>query len=257
MRAKKSLGQHFLKSKKIIDQIASEASRNNEKAIVEIGPGKGVLTRALLNTGKRVVAVEKDDRLITPLREMFARELNEGRLSLIHGDILKTKLTDMGTGHDPYIVVANIPYYITGAILKYFLDANKKPERMILMVQKEVADRIIARNKKGSILSLSVAVYGTPVYLATVPARFFTPPPHVDSALIAINAIRNPFKTPEDAEIFFHILKQGFAHKRKLLKGNLSCAEQKLSTCNLSKTARPEELLLSDWLCLSQTISRP
>ena len=255
MKAKKSLGQNFLTSQKIVGEIVSAANISDEDTIVEIGPGKGVLTKALLRRAGHVIAIEKDHDLIPLLQEIFSEEIASKKLTLIEGDALSF--------HDlpkEYKLVANIPYYITGMILESFLSRDEQPTTMVLMVQKEVADRI-ARADKGSILSMSVHAYGEPTYITTVSRRLFSPSPEVDSAVIAIeNISRKNFKNKKQEEQFFTLLKTGFGQKRKVLMKNLrSVAEEKkiesaFTKCNINEKSRAENLSRDDWLCLTQSL---
>ena len=257
MRAKKSLGQNFLNSHAVAREIVASAKIVPSNTVLEIGPGKGFLTEGLLASGARVIVVEKDDRMIPLLSDKFAQEILEKRLTLIHGDIVELLDTQTLKLPKKYKVVANIPYYITGYILRAFLERGEKPETMVLMVQKEVADRIIARDKKESILSIAVKAYGTPRLVKKVPARYFTPAPNVDSAVIAIEDISNKhFKNKSDEARFFEIMKTGFAHKRKQLSGNLkeifgTRTPELLLIHNIDPYARGEDLSFEDWITLT------
>lgn len=255
--AKKSLGQNFLKSKSAIGDIVKAAELTQKDTVLEIGPGKGVLTEALLAASGKVIAVEKDDRLIKFLQEKFSEEILNGKFEIIHGDILDFNLNDLRNRIETstYKLVANIPYYITGILIRTFLESDFQPEKMVLMVQKEVCDRIVARDGKESILSVSVKAYGTPKYIKKVPARYFSPAPKVDSAILLINNISKDFFTKSDLseEHFFTVVKAGFAHKRKLAARNLESHFPKekiqavFAKLNISKTARPEEISLKNW----------
>lgn len=159
-----------------------------------------------------------------------------------------------------YKVIANIPYYITGLIIRLFLESDVQPENMVLLVQKEVADRIVARDKKESILSLSVKAYAEPKYILKVSKKLFRPVPKVDSAVIAINNIGNSnFKDKKEMENYFNIMKLGFAHKRKMLVGNLSQLFDREDIINVFKklkineNARAEDINLTDWLKLAES----
>jgi len=258
MRAKKSLGQHFLMHARTAERIADAAGITPTDTVLEVGPGTGLLTRALLARAGQVVAIEKDDELIPTLQETFAKELAEGRLTLIHGDI---RTADLSTLPERYRVVANIPYYITGEILRYFLSHSHKPTSMTLLVQKEVAERI-ARSKKESLLSLSVKVYGTPKYEFTVPKGAFVPAPSVDSAVLSIRDIRQDiFVSSKEEERFFAVLHAGFAHKRKLLSGNLGVLAEKavvssaLQDAGIPERSRAEDITLSSWQDLARHLS--
>lgn len=266
MKAKKSLGQNFLNSKTVARDIVRAAELSPSETVLEIGPGRGFLTGEILATGARVIAVEKDDRMIPLLEEKFAGEIAHGLLTLIHGDILDLT-PQKGPTFFPkkvgpfwnYKIVANIPYYITGQILRLFLEAERKPDRMILMLQKEVADRIVARDKKESILSIAVKAYGTPRIVKKVPARYFTPAPKVDSAVLAIGDISGKhFKDRLEEEHFFEVVKAGFAHKRKRLAGNLKNiyggrTSLVMGGAGIDPNARAEDVALEGWLKLSRT----
>lgn len=269
-KAKKSLGQNFLHAPHIISAMVHAARVGEAVAqgavVLEVGPGKGALTESLLETGTRVLAVEKDDRAIPFLQEKFAEHIKKGNLSLIHGDILELDIQKT-LEQNKYIVVANIPYYITGEMLRKFLENKTPPQRMVLMVQKEVAERIVTREKGGnglgkeSILSISVKAFGSPHYVVTVPARNFRPEPNVDSAVILIDNISHAFFDNMAQNIdkyivmssFFTLVKTGFAHKRKVLISNLREKVPKelllelWTTCGLNEKARAEEISLENW----------
>lgn len=221
-QAKKSMGQNFLKSKEALFKMCEASGLNDKDIVVEIGPGKGALTEKLLEKAEKVIAVEKDRDLIEILNEKFAGEIKSGKLILIQDDILSFNSTTYSLKPKTYKVIANIPYNITGLILRKFLSENPKPISMTLLVQKEVAERIVARDGKESILSLSVKAYGTPKYIMKVHKRFFSPAPKVDSAIIHIGDISNKFfKNKKEEDSFFQLIKAGFAHKRKVLRKNL------------------------------------
>jgi 16S rRNA (adenine1518-N6/adenine1519-N6)-dimethyltransferase len=258
--AKKSLGQHFLNSPSVLAKIVEAAHISADETILEIGPGTGVLTNALLKTGARVIAVEKDDRAIDLLKQRFSNELATGKFVLHRADILETDRASFGLKNGGYAVVANIPYYITGAILESFLEYKPRPNRMILLVQKEVAERIVARDGKESILSISVKAFGTPKIIAAVPRGAFTPPPNVDSAILAIENISDIGFKKKDVPIkrFFEVLKTGFAHKRKFALRNLESvftdkgsALKAWGNAGLNEKARAEDLTLDQWFDIS------
>lgn len=243
MYAKKSLGQHFLKSEKALRTITLSAEIKSGEQVLEIGPGEGVLTERLLEAGARVVAVEKDDRLFEMLKEKFG-----DKIELIHGDILETE-PPVGK----YKLVANIPYNITGAILEKFLSNDHQPESMVLLVQKEVAQRIVARDAKESILSISVKAYGTPSYVETVLAGSFAPAPKVDSAIIKIEGISKQFFSNFSEKAFFTLLQAGFQSKRKKLSSNLAKVSTKegvqkaFKELSLDENVRAEDVELREW----------
>lgn len=252
MFAKKSLGQNFLNSDRVIERIADAGEIKNGEIILEIGPGKGVLTSALLSRGAKVIAVEKDQRLIPILNTRFESEIKSGKLELINADVTES----FSPPKEIYKLIANIPYYITGEILRKFLSGPNKPKMMVLMVQKEVAKRMIANDKKESILSLSVKVYGTPSLIMNVSRGNFFPIPNVDSAVIKINEIKNPFNNEQEENRFFEIIHAGFAHKRKKLSSNLLkfFDKEKISQIflenNLDISVRAEDTQKEFWINL-------
>ncbi|MBI5134579.1 MAG: ribosomal RNA small subunit methyltransferase A [Candidatus Taylorbacteria bacterium] len=255
--AKKSLGQNFLISPRVTGAIADAGDIREGETVLEIGPGKGVLTKALLERGARVVAVEKDDRLIPILHETFSMDVSRGALSIVHGDIMDKDAASLGLAKG-YKVIANIPYYITGAIARNFLSAEAKPALMVLMVQKEVAERVIARDGKESILSLSIKAYAKPSLVMSVSRGNFFPIPNVDSAVLKLSDIRSPFANKREEERFFEVVKAGFAQKRKKLLSNLSSVSPKeklgemFAELGIGENARAEDFPLDKWLALSK-----
>lgn len=257
VHAKKSLGQNFLNSKAVARDIVRTAELSSTDTVLEIGPGKGFLTSELLASGAHIIAIEKDDRMIPILSEKFAEEITKNQFALIHGDIIEIMENKKLPTLRGYKLVANIPYYLTGQIIRIFLETEIKPKSMILMVQKEVATRIVARDKKESILSIAVKAFGDPRIIKKVPARYFTPAPKVDSAILAIENISGKnFKNKEEEELFFNIVRTGFAHKRKVLLGNLKelfgeKTIQLLKNANVPENARAENLTLDQWLTIT------
>lgn len=254
MLKKKSLGQNFLHNPYYLSLIADTAALLPGERVLEVGPGEGALTRELLARGAKVTAIEKDSRLIPVLKKTFAKELRAKQLVLIEGDALEVSLAKAGIRGN-YKVVANIPYYITGALMKKFFSEKRPATSLVLLVQKEVAERI-AREKKESILSLSVKVYGEPHYVKTVPRGAFNPAPSVDSAILNItNVSRANFKDAADEAKFFALVKAGFGQKRKFLKRNLepllgSRASEALEKALIPENARAEDVSLAQWLAL-------
>jgi 16S rRNA (adenine1518-N6/adenine1519-N6)-dimethyltransferase len=265
-RAKKSLGQHFLRSTTALKAMVSSGTVSANDTVLEIGPGEGVLTRALLATGAKVIAVEFDNALIPLLQETFSSEIASGQLRLIEADILKWNPSDHGLSAETYKLVANIPYYITGAIFEKFLTEKNYPSCMVVLIQKEVATRIVARDNKESILSLSVKAFGIPKITMKVPASAFRPAPKVDSAVLAITAIsRDNFTSPAGEEAtqhnmkyFFDIIHAAFAHKRKLVARNLESVVNKelitttFANLGISAKARAEDISLPIWITLAK-----
>jgi len=280
-KAKKSLGQNFLKSKEALRAICDAGRADGGDIVLEIGPGKGALTEELLKRGASVVAIEKDRDLIEILNEKFEKEIKNKKLEIINDDILSVNLPKVflnfssglapipfPSSEDPrkiseifwgdYKVISNIPYNITGAIIKKFLsEVENKPILMAILVQKEVAERIVARDGKESILSLSVRAYGEPKYIMKVSKKYFSPSPKVDSAIILINNISDKnFKNKNDEEMFFKIVKAGFVHKRKVLIKNLEVGLPDIKNnwveifekLGINKKARAEDLKFQDWM---------
>ncbi len=251
MFPKKSLGQHFLKATAVVGRMVATARISTDDTVLEIGPGKGVLTAALLANAGRVVAVEKDDRLIDVLKQTFSHEIALKKLVLVHADALRFVPSDYRLKAKNYKLVANIPYYITGLLFKKFLGDETQPSCMVLLVQKEVAERIVAKDGKESILSLSIKAYGTPRYIKTVKAREFSPPPKVDSAILAIENISRTFFDGIDEDDFFTLIKAGFASKRKFVASNLKkLLPEGSAVCaraGIDPKARAEDLSLEDW----------
>lgn len=252
IHAKKSLGQNFLISDHALETIIEAGNVTNTDIVVEVGPGKGALTQKLVKKAKKTIAIEKDDRLISVLTEMFANEIKNGSFELVHGDALEFDPTKYGLKSGEYKIIANIPYYITGSFFKKYFEEVVQPNTMVLMVQKEVAERI-AREPKESILSLSVKAYGTPKYVHTVSKKLFRPVPNVDSAILAVYNINKNFFQKFSETFFFDIIKAGFAHKRKKLTSNLTEAVGKekihetFTQLNLSTDTRAEDLSLATW----------
>ena len=267
IRAKKSLGQHFLRSKAAIEKIVMAGQLSWGETVLEIGPGNGVLTEALLLAGARVIAVETDIDCITFLEQRFEHEIEEKRFLLIAGDIrkheLQKKLFDkkfLGSGR--YKLIANIPYYITGMLFRLFLETLRQPELIVFLVQKEVAQEIVARDGKEGILSLSVKAYGSPRMVGIVKREAFSPPPKIDSAIIAVENISRKRFSGDEERRFFETVKAGLGSRRKMLIGNLA---QKL---NITRTillerfialqidpgTRGEDLSTEKWFTLSRAL---
>ncbi len=242
MLKKKSLGQHFLNAQSYLRAVADAADIQAGEHVLEIGPGEGALTAVLLERGAHVIAIEKDPRLIPLLKEKFSGK----KFEVVEGDALEFTVDG---AHQQYKVVGNIPYYITGALLKKFLSGEVQPSALVFLVQKEVAERI-ARSTKESILSLSVKAYGEPTYIKTVPAGAFSPPPKVDSAILRVTGVsRKNFADKQHEARFFELLKKGFGQKRKLLKSNLKPLLGERAEA--LGAVRAEDISLQQWLELS------
>jgi len=254
-KAKKSLGQNFLKSEKALREIVDCSKINTGDIVLEIGPGRGALTKKLLEAGANVLAIEKDETLADELNIFLKNYSEKGQLEIIKADALEFSPSNFSKLKN-YKLVANIPYYITGALMEKFLTENNQPSSITFLVQKEVAERIVTRDGKESILSISVKVFGKPKYISTVPAGAFVPAPKVDSAIIHISDISNEIfsKNGITEKRFFEVVKAGFAHKRKQLGSNLNSVvdKTKFEDCGISPKERAENLKVEDWICLSK-----
>ena len=245
---KKSLGQHWLKDPDILADIAEAAELTSDDVVLEIGPGLGTLTSRLLARANSVTAVEFDADLARKLPGQFPGK----KLTVVNQDILQFDLSQLPKN---YKVVANVPYYITSKIVEKLMTAENKPSIAVLLVQKEVAERIAAEAGNMSILSVSVQIFAEVELDIEVPRQFFTPPPKVDSQVVVLRTRDNPLITSEDQRDFFRIVKAGFSAKRKKLRSSLSgglgidksVAEELLKNAGISPDARAEDLSIEDW----------
>ncbi len=226
LRARKGLGQHFLVDDRALQRIIAAAALTPDDTVIEVGPGLGVLTNELARRAGKVVAVELDSRLAGLLRESLATFPN---VIIVTEDILRVDparlLRPEGGAETPpsYKVVANLPYYITSAVLRHFLESSLPPQLMLVMVQREVAAQIVAKPGDMSLLSISIQVYGKPEIVAKVPARSFYPPPNVDSALLRVTVYPHPaVDFGADREGFFRLVRAGFSTPRKQLVNSLA-----------------------------------
>lgn len=260
IKPSRSKGQNFLVNPEIIDTIVSAAGIENDDTILEVGPGLGILTEGLIKKAKRIVAVELDEKIFDFLKAKFA---GEKKLELARGDILKSFAGDLVSG--PYKVVANIPYNITSILIKKFLTEKDKPSSMVLLVQKEVAQRICAQPGQMSLLAISVKLYGQPKIIDYVSKDNFWPKPEVDSAIIKIEAIKTnkeiiDFLAEISENNYWRLVKVGFSSKRKQLQHNLSAglkitqdeAKNWLSGAGFDPKIRAQNLSVDDWLVLAK-----
>lgn len=258
---KKSLGQNFLKSEKALTEIIESAQIEKNEWVLEIGPGLGVLTEKLLKNGARVLAVEKDKNLIEILNKKFQEEIKNGQLFILEQDGLLLDINNTPIKNSSYKIIANIPYYITGEILRLSLSVWRQPKKIVFMLQKEVAKRICATDQKESLLSISVKIFGEPKLISIVKAGSFVPAPKVDSAILEIkNISKNNFGNITE-ENFFKIAKAGFAHKRKMLGGNLKelfkkRTEDILIQSKIDPKLRPENLTIENWIEITKNYSK-
>ena len=258
LKPDKRLGQNFLVDPSALQRIVETAEIRSQDAILEIGPGLGSLTRYLASVAKKVVAVELDADLISPLRDILASYSN---VTIIQGDILEMdpgQLMDQSS----YLVVANIPYYITSAVIRHLLEAEVQPRRMVLTVQREVAQRICAEPGDLSLLALSVQVYGKPRIAARIPAGAFYPPPKVDSAVVNIDLYPQPRIPAERLDAFFSLAKAAFSQKRKTLRNAISAGthlspaetEDLLKAAGIEPRRRAQTVSIEEWCKLSEIL---
>ena len=260
LRADKSLGQNFLQDPFALEKIVAAAEVQPTDTVLEVGPGLGSLTRYLAASAKEVIAVELDEKLLAPLEAVVAPYPN---IRVIHGDILKLSPAEL-IDADDYLVVANIPYYITSAIIRHLLEGPRRPRRIILTIQKEVAERICAQPGDLSLLALSVQIYGKPRVAARIPAEAFFPAPKVDSAILSIEIYSQPLIRTEVLDTFFKLIKAGFGQKRKTLRNSLSAglhiapvtAEELLVKVNIDPKRRAETLSIEEWERLCEALNR-
>jgi 16S rRNA (adenine1518-N6/adenine1519-N6)-dimethyltransferase len=247
--AKKSLGQNFLRNIGAISSIVRAAGDISGKKVLEIGPGLGDLTAELLARGSIVTAIEKDARLIPHLHERFSTEISSGMLRIIEADFLEIDLALMGPS---YVIVANIPYYITGALMRKVLSRENPPETAVLLVQKEVGERVIAKDGKESLLSLAVKLYGKPSVAGIVKKEQFSPRPKVDSAILAITDIAVPHMSLEEEGRFWELTRAAFNQKRKTLGASLrtACGQESFGNAGIAENRRPESLSIAEWMSL-------
>ena len=286
MRAKKRFGQHFLSDINILTRIVDAAEIAPGETVLEVGPGLGALTAVLAERARRVVAVEVDRDLISGLRERFAGASN---VTIVEGDVLErspgellfvaeTQMTqseeeggfiakptargaqsEEGTGSDSYVVVANLPYNIAAPVLRRFLEADVPPRRLVVMVQLEVAEAIVAKPGRMSLLSVATQVYGDARMVMKVAPGAFSPPPKVESAVVRIDVAAAP-KVDVPIEAFFRIVRAGFGNPRKQLRNSLSFGlhvkqeiiDGVMTSAGVDATRRPQVLSLDDWASITR-----
>ncbi len=249
MQRKKYLGQNFLSNNNILNALADAAELTAKDTVLEAGPGLGSLTEILARRAKKVIAVEKDGDLIPILRQKFKNIKN---VKILEGDILTSPLTPLLRKERGFKIVANIPYYITSHFLRLFLTQTRFRSRlMVLMIQREVADRILAKDGKESLLSLSVKAYATAKIIRNVPKGAFSPPPKVDSAIIKITPFTGKGINPEQ---ILSLARLAFQKKRKMLRQSIG---NKIKLPEKFETMRPEELSLENWVEILLTGSDP
>jgi len=249
----KSLGQHWLKDRAVLTGIADDANLNSDDFVLEIGPGLGTLTSEIFRRANRVLAVEFDAELARKLPGQFPGK----QLEVINEDILQFDLNQLPTG---YKVVANVPYYITSKIIEKLMTAENKPSTVVILVQKEVAERIAAKPGDMSILTVSAQVYANTRLGIEAPKEYFTPPPKVDSQVVVLETRPTQLVKPADERLFFRVVKAGFSAKRKKLRSSISAGlaldkqatDKLLRGVNVNPDDRAEDLSIDDWLRLME-----
>jgi 16S rRNA (adenine1518-N6/adenine1519-N6)-dimethyltransferase len=258
LRPDKRLGQNFLIDKASLRKVVEAADLHGDETVLEIGAGLGSLTVLLSQSAHKVITVEFDERLI-PALEMSIDQLENVRL--VVGNILKLDVEDL-LGDQAYCVIANIPYNITSVLIRHLMESKRPPQTMVLTLQKEVAQRIIAVPGELNLLALSVQVYGVPQVVGHIPSRAFYPQPKVDSSIIHINLHKSPIVPPELLSTVFQLTKIGFNQKRKQLRNSLSAgmgvekdvAKKWLRDAAIDPHSRPQELALEKWVLLAETV---
>ena len=250
--AKKSLGQNFLVDRRIVSRIISTAELNPDDQVLEIGPGRGILTRSLAERAASLAAVELDDQLAAALTDEFASQPN---VRIVHADAREADIASLVSQDAPYKLIANLPYYAAQPIIRRFLEAEHKPTLMVVMVQREVARNMTAAPGEMSLLSVATQLYGKPRIIASVPPRAFRPMPKVTSAIVRIDVFPKPALPIDSIDAFFTLVRAGFSAPRKQIHNCLqhglsvprSEAERMLSDAGLDPRRRPQTLSLDDW----------
>lgn len=255
MHPKKSLGQHWLFDESSLNAMVSAGEVSAADTILEVGPGLGTLTKKLCDIANKVIAVELDDVLAADL----SNKVPATNLEVVHQSIL-----DYDTSHLPkgYKVIANIPYYLTSNLIRRMLESPNPPSVMVLLIQKEVAERVAAKPGNMGILSVAAQYYAEAELKQLVPAELFTPPPKVDSQILQLKLRTTPLFENANTEAFFKVVKAGFSEKRKKLRSSLSGAlhlskvqvDDWILTAGISPDARAQELTLQQWYLLSQSV---
>jgi 16S rRNA (adenine1518-N6/adenine1519-N6)-dimethyltransferase len=254
LQPQKSLGQNFLADHNALLKVVRDAEVGPEDRVLEIGAGLGGLTRLLAVRAKSVTAVEIDEKLFPALKSVTAPFDN---VRLVHGDILEIAPEDLFS-KGAYKVVANIPYYITSAVIRHLLEASIKPSRIVLTLQREVAERILNKDEKMSLLSLSVQVYGEAYITSHIPAACFYPAPKVDSSVLVIDVYNEPKLSAEGVDKMFKLAHAAFNQKRKMLRNSLQpllggdsdSVSEVLERASIDPRRRPETLSLEEWVRL-------
>ena len=259
---RKGLGQHFLTDPNILADIVAAADLPEQAVVIEIGPGPGTLTAALAPVAGRLIAIELDAQLAAMLAELYADWPN---VHILPGDALQMEPKDVleqTGGVAPYFVLGNIPYYITSPLLRHFLEAEPRPQRMVFTLQLEVARRICARPPHMSVLAIAVQTYAQATIVRKLPPGAFTPPPKVHSAVLRLDVLPQPLVPADVRDKFFRVVKAGFGQKRKTLRNSLSAGlglspdtiVDALRSVGIDPKQRAQELDIPQWLALTRAL---
>ncbi len=250
---KRSLGQNFVQDPSALDKIVDAAELAPGATVLEIGPGTGALTERLAHSVRRVIAVELDTRLEPILKAALGHLPN---VEIVFGDILETNVPAL-VGDEAYVVVANVPYYITSAILRSLLESPKPPRRIVLTVQLEVAERLVAQPGDMSLLAISAQFYAKTQIAGRLKAAIFWPRPEVDSAIVRLDTYDRPLVDVPSEQAFFRMVRAGFSQKRKQLKNSLGAeGAALLERAGIDPRRRAETLSLEEWAALTRAAQR-
>jgi 16S rRNA (adenine1518-N6/adenine1519-N6)-dimethyltransferase len=255
IRPDKRLGQNFLVDEAALDRVVTAAELTGSQWVLEIGPGLGALTRKLAGQAAGVISVELDRRLEPPLRQVLGAFTN---VQLVWGDILEVDLAAL-LQNRPYIVVANIPYNITSAVMRSLMECENPASRVVLTIQREVAERVVAEAGDMSLLALSVQVYGQASIAGRIPSGAFFPQPKVDSSILRIERYEQPRIDPSLISRFFQLAKSGFGQRRKKLRNSIAAglglstqqAEAWLEAAGIDPGLRAQQLTIEQWGALT------
>lgn len=259
IKINKVLGQNFLIDQKVVQDMVEAADLTNTDTVLEVGPGLGILTEKISQNNHKVLAIEKDKNLVPYLKNKFKNNKN---VEIINQDILKLQTTDYELLTAHYKIIANLPFYLTSRFLRLFLEYKNKPTVMVLLMQKEVAERIVAQKDK-SILSIACELYSEPKIIRQVSRKSFYPKPDIDCAIIKFKVFKKPQYDIEDIKLFFRIVKAGFSARRKQIHNNLAAGlsfsssqiKKILKKVNIDPQRRAQTLSLEEWYKLYKTIN--
>lgn len=259
-RPKKSLGQHLLRDEAVLRKIAACVRRPEGSRIVEVGPGTGQLTAALLDAGFQVTAIERDHRMMVHLERRFQ---GHPRLSAIEGDIRDMDVDELVEDGEAFAVAGNLPYFIASPIVRHFLEQARRPEELVVMVQREVAREMAAKPGKLSMLSVGIQTFGEASVLFDVPPSAFDPPPKVASSVVRITPYEEPLVPDDRQEMFFKLVRGAFRHSRKqihnsIVRGTpfeLEDINVALAAAGVDHERRPETLTIPEWLAVAESLT--